>query len=188
MEDVRDVERRAARGREELVGFVAAVVEAGHGPQPVHAVQASESFDQLGAIQTKFWSTFEEHVDSEDDDDLSTPEFTQRAQDAGFSVDKLLRADRALASGNDPCSADIKLTCSILFKMVSRNVSSGVPWQGPLPSPRISPPRTLGDCLAKVSYQNSPRSSSAKLIAGANVVNPVSLARGKLASGMLMGK
>jgi hypothetical protein len=39
--------------------------------------------------------------------------------------------------------------------MVQRKFS-GVPWQGPLPKPRVSPPRTLGDALAKATHRNSP--------------------------------
>jgi len=151
-EDEEDAGRRAAQGREELSEMVATVVAAAQGPKPVHAVQDRDSIDQLGPIQTKFWNCSDDQVISEDDEDLSTTEFIHRAKEVGFTVDDLLRADKALASGMDPCSADIKLMHTILSTMVNRKVSGGVPWQGPLPSPRISPPRTLGDCLAKASY------------------------------------
>jgi len=39
---------------------------------------------------------------------------------------------------------------SIVTKLVQRKFT-GAPWQGPLPSPRVSPPRTLGDCVAKAT-------------------------------------
>jgi len=181
-EDEEDVRRRVAQGHEELSEMVATIVPATQGPKLVHAVQDRDSIDQLGPIQTKFWNCSDDQVISEDDEDLSMTEFIHRAKEVRFTVDDLLRADKALASGMDPCLANIKLTHTILSTMVNRKVSGGVPWQGPLPSPRISPPRTLGDCLAKASYQNSPRSSSAKLIAGAKIVNSLLPEGGKPAS------
>jgi len=126
-EEEEDEERRAARGREELPAFVEAVVAVGRGPKLVHAVQDQDQV-QLGAIHSKFWSCSHDQSDSEEeDDDLSTPEFIQRAQEVRCSVDELLRADKTLASGNDPNSEDVHLTCSILAKMVNRKFSGGVP-------------------------------------------------------------
>lgn len=78
----------------------------------------------------------------------STPEFVNEAVEAGFTVDQLLRAERALSSGNNsPIAKDILLSKEIVKKLVSQKRQL-IPWKGPLPKPRISPPRTLGDCLA----------------------------------------
>ena len=91
------------------------------------------------------------------DDEPSTPEFIKEALEAGFTLELLSRAENAFNSGSTPSSSDLKLANSIVSKMVERKID-GRPWQGPLPPPRVSPPRTFGDALAAATYQR--RSSS----------------------------
>jgi hypothetical protein len=105
-------------------------------------------------IHAKFWENSGVPDDSDDDADQeesSTPEFISDAMDAGFTLEQLSKAKRALNSGNTPCSDDVNLSKKIVSKLVQRNIN-GRPWQGPLPPPRVSPPRTLGDFLAMASY------------------------------------
>lgn len=120
-------------------------------PKPVHGQWANDA-SPARAIPSKFWA--HDGEDESDDEALvekqspSTPEFIVEALDAGFTVDQLARAEKALASSNVPSSGDRLLPNSIVAKMVERKLA-GAPWQGPLPSPRVSPPRTLGDCVSK---------------------------------------
>jgi hypothetical protein len=79
------------------------------------------------------------------------PEFISDAMDAGFTLEQLSKAERALNLGNTPCSDDVNLSKKIVSKDVQRKIN-GRPWQGPLPPPRVSPPRMLGDFLGMVSY------------------------------------
>jgi hypothetical protein len=38
---------------------------------------------------------------------------------------------------------------------MARKKLVGAPWEGPLPSPRVSPPRTLGDCIASAYHRST---------------------------------
>lgn len=145
-----DEDRRCKQGQEALSNVVALAVDASRRPKPVHG-QCAVDASPTQAISSKFWAH-----DGEDDSDNevlveqspSTSEFIMEALDAAFTMDQLARAEKALASGNASSSGDRLLPNSIVAKMVQRKLA-GAPWQGPLPSPRVSPPRTLGDCVAK---------------------------------------
>lgn len=73
--------------------------------------------------------------------------------DAGFTFEQLSRVEQALDSGTNLSPNDLRLPKYIVSAMVQRKLA-GTPWKGPLPAPRISPPRTLGDFLAKANQQN----------------------------------
>lgn len=66
-------------------------------------------------------------------------------------MEQVLRAKEGLTSGNR-FSVDHRFSMSLVSKVVHRR-STRAPCQGPLPPPRVSPPRTLGDCLAMVTHQ-----------------------------------
>jgi hypothetical protein len=144
-------DRRCTEGRAAIARAVDLAVEASRHTKPVHGVREKPT-----PIASKFWS----HSGDSDsnvsvDDDLSTPEFINRAASAGFTLDQLYKDEKALDSGNsDPLSSDIFLAKSIVSNLVQRKFN-GAPWKGPLPPPRVSPPRTLGDAMAKVAYQRS---------------------------------
>lgn len=136
----RSSEQKCAEGRAVLSRLVAMVAEASLRPKKSHSVP----------IKSKFWSQGDESEDSEDEEPASpsTPDFVSRAMEAGFTADQLLRAEHALSSGNkSPQSEDVFLSKLILDKLISKKNQLD-PWRGPLPKPRISPPRTLGDVLA----------------------------------------
>ena len=95
------------------------------------------------------------HDDGNSSSEPSTPVFVREALEAGFTIDQLSRAEKALDSGMH--SGDARLAYSIVSTMVQRKLA-GRPWQGRLPPPRISPPRTLGDAMATASYQRSSKS------------------------------
>lgn len=81
----------------------------------------------------------------------ATSEFIKDALDAGFTLDQLSRTERVLDSGKSPLSGDLHLPKSIITTLAQKKLAEA-PWQGPLPAPRVSPPRTLGDCLVKASH------------------------------------
>lgn len=122
-------------------------------PKPVHGSAS-------GAIPFRFWSqpgddlydkdNRDDHSSSEDDIP-STSEFARAAVEAGFTVDQFSRAERALDAGTVSSPGGVNLARSIVDKLVQRK-TSGRRWQGPLPPPRVSLPRTLGDAIAMASY------------------------------------
>ena len=125
-------------------------MEASRRPKPVHAVH-----EESKAISSKFWAQPGDQDQSDEDETRpSTPEFIEEAAHAGFSLDQLIRAEQSLNSGKTPTSEDLCLSKAIIHTMVQRKFA-GVPWQGPLPEPRVSPPRTLGDALAKATHRKS---------------------------------
>jgi hypothetical protein len=125
-------------------------VEVSRRPKPVHAVQ-----DSSGAISSKFWAQPGDQENSDEEEpEPSTPEFIKEAAQAGFSMDQLIRAEQSLNSGKTSTSEDLRLPKAILSTMVQRKFA-GVPWQGPLPEPSVSPLRTLGDALAKATHRKS---------------------------------
>ena len=158
-----DDERRCAEGRAELSRSVALVAAACRRPSPQ-------------SLPFKFWAQSSEGSEAEEGnhDDHSTPEvvdlihgdrnsssepstpvFVREALEAGFTIDQLSRAEKALDSGMH--SGDVRLAYSIVSTMVQRKLAER-PWKGQLPPRRISPPRTLGDAMATVSYQRSSKS------------------------------
>jgi hypothetical protein len=91
------------------------------------------------------------------------------AEAEGFTVDDLLQAEKEVKtpSSVSPISLESdhkeSLANKILDKLVRRKLVESS-WQGPLPRPRISPPRTIGDVLDKAMcnfrLKNSGRRSS----------------------------
>ena len=147
-EDGPDADLLVKRGREELSQCVEMVTAVTQRPKPIHATQP---------IHSMFWASSDAMDDSEDEDP-STPEFVQLALEAGYSIDELVATEDALNAGNS--SNNLKSAHSIVSNLVNRKITGGAPWQGPLPPPRISPPRTLGDFFAKASYRRSSVSRS----------------------------
>lgn len=94
-------------------------------------------------LVTRFWAT------GDSDDESSIAEEIEEEQD----VDDLVQADKELAatttanSGKPPIHKT-PLTNKIMDAMIQRR-RCGRPWQEPLPPPRVSPARTLGDELSK---------------------------------------
>ena len=145
-------------GREALSRAVALAADATRRPKPVHGVQRNiGKSPPVHAIPSKFWGHEDDSEESEDEgpeemqSEPSTPEFIKDVLDAGFTLEQLFRAEQALASGNVLSSDDRHLSKSIISKMVQRKLV-GAPWQGPLPSPQVSPPLTLGDFVAKATH------------------------------------
>ncbi|CAN6361771.1 unnamed protein product [Urochloa humidicola] len=145
-----DEDRRCKEGREALTRVVSRAVEASARPRRIHGVER---------INSKFWAREDSDSDSSVDEeliaeDISTPEFIAEAAAAGFSWQELQQAERELASPEVSSKSGIEETRS-LPSLASRIVSALVqrktenrPWKGPLPPPRVSPPRTLGDAFA----------------------------------------
>jgi len=164
-EIVEDVAQRRSEGRDALSRIVKLAAVLSQKPKPVHGADFVSKFWSSGAD-----SDSDESIDAEIDcssptsvpavavgfsaDDgnieISTPELVEEAIAAGYTVEDLFRAEEALGSGKT--SADRCSPLKLVSDLVQRK-GVGKPWQGPLPAPRISPPRTLGDCVAKATYQ-----------------------------------
>jgi len=84
----------------------------------------------------------------------STPTFINEALAAGFTVEQLARAEQAQDSGKSSSPTAHQLPNVIVSELVRRTIAMS-PWKGPLPSPRVSPSRTLGDCLAMASRRHT---------------------------------
>lgn len=110
-------------------------------------------------LASRFWATGDSDYESSDEEasdvvqvrDQSTPEFIAEARRAGFSMEDLVRAENELTTASTKTSqgtTSTPLATRILDSMVQRR-RAGRPWLGPLPPPRVSPVRTLGDELNK---------------------------------------
>jgi hypothetical protein len=111
----------------------------------------------------RFWANSNDQSD-DDEAEVQTPmieEFIDAAASAGYNMQDLIRAEEEIAdmekvSFPSPSSADFRCPLSTkIVKAIVRGKSlkhHGTPWQGSLPKPRISPPKTLGDAVVKNSY------------------------------------
>jgi hypothetical protein len=109
----------------------------------------------------KFWaSSVESESDEEIEGFLVTPtkdEVVEASARVGFAVQDLVHAEEELASMNKVATSrsSVDLRCPLSSKIVKATVQDkslkqrGKPWQGALPKPRISPPKTLGDAVIK---------------------------------------
>jgi hypothetical protein len=142
-----DEEWRRVEGREALSRTVAWAAEACRRPSPVHGVSP---------IRSKFWAGGEDSEDDEPDvptaQSPSTPEFVKDAMDAGFTIGQLIKAKQVLSSGKSSTTDNVHLPSTIISTMVKKKLV-GTPWQGPLPAPRVSPPRTLGDFMTRATHR-----------------------------------
>jgi len=146
-----DEDQRRKEGREALSSFVAMAAEVSRRPTPVHGVQ------KASPLKSKFWASGGDSDESEEDEPKvhspSTLEFVKEALDAGFTIDQLATAEQVLDTGKASLPRDLLLPRAIVESLIKRKLV-GEPWQGPLPAPRVSPPRTLGDFLAKASHRD----------------------------------
>lgn len=81
--------------------------------------------------------------EDQDEEDLSTPDFVERALAAGFSKSDLIKAEAALRSGATTSSLPHRIIDAVASHRGMK------PSRGPLPQPRASPPVTLGDVQTK---------------------------------------
>jgi hypothetical protein len=104
----------------------------------------------------RFWAQGEE---TDDDEEISTPtteEMITAASREGFMIEELIKAEEELlvaekVSFQSPSSSDFRCPLSTkIIKAVTHERSlkyKAKPWTGPLPKPRVSPPKTLGDAV-----------------------------------------
>lgn len=149
-EDEGEEVRRRRSGHEALSREVALAAAVSRRPAPVHGVEP---------LKSKFWALGEDSDESDvDEAELatatpSTPVFINEALDAGFTIEQLAMAEQALDSGISSSPTALRLPKVIVSEMVRRNLAR-MPWKGPLPGPRVSPPRTLGDFLATANRRH----------------------------------
>jgi hypothetical protein len=143
-------EAKCAKGRLELSRIVQMVVASSDRPKPVHGPEFG--FGRFWAVGKDSDELSEADGSSDSDEVISTTAFIAEAAAAGFEAQDLYKAEQELAivgsgsnSGKYPKS---QLASRIIDSMVRRKLYPEA-WQGPLPPPRISPPRTLGDVLEK---------------------------------------
>lgn len=108
----------------------------------VHGVE-----DCMGS---RFWALGEEsELESEDDDSI-----------VSIDTPELIEAEKELNDESSVCSPrGSSLANKIVNKIVDHQLA-GRPWRGKLPSPRISPPRTIGDAIASAKVRNNPSHST----------------------------
>jgi hypothetical protein len=93
----------------------------------------------------KFWALGDESED--EDTNKSMPHETTRLP-CELSTEKVRTSP--LINSEPPCSSPIHVVNGRSKERVPQNKVK--PWIGPLPKPRISPPKTLGDAMIKNSH------------------------------------
>jgi hypothetical protein len=108
----------------------------------------------------RFWVPLDE---SDDEADIATPtteELISAASREGFTIEELVTAHAELEAAEKvsfPSPSSSNFRCPLANKIVKaltrdRSLKHQMkPWSGPLPKPRISPPKTLGDAVIKNS-------------------------------------
>jgi hypothetical protein len=126
-----------------------------HEPPHVHGVEQWQG--------SKLWAIGEGYssVESdEEEDEAASPVLVQEALIAGFTIDQICQAEAEL---DTPPAATTKVCAKLKEGSISKQIvdvwvnnrrKQGKPWSGPLPPPRQSPPRTLGDAVAKARVVN----------------------------------
>jgi hypothetical protein len=110
---------------------------------------------------SKFWTNGDEDDSTvaSDDEDITSPTLVSEALAAGFTVDQIHQAEPELqppTSSTTEAGAKVSetsLSKQIVNVWVNNHSKKIKPWKGPLPPPRQSPPRTLGDALAKAKVE-----------------------------------
>jgi hypothetical protein len=123
----------------------------------------------------KFWVTTDDIENDEDEEvAITTPtkeEIVVAAMRAGFSVEDLIQVENEIdnmekVSCSSPSRAEFRCSspsstefrCPLSSKIIKAIVRGKSlkhyekPWQGSLPKPRISPPKTIGDAVIKNSF------------------------------------
>jgi hypothetical protein len=133
-------------------------------PKPIHAVRevavgpATKITSREGEstpIPFKFWAG-PESDDDDDDGSPSTAELISEALDAGYLMEDLAKAEKALA--------ERRRALALVADLVHKKMAAVEPWQGPLPARRVSPPRTLGDVLSTTLQKSSSRMRPSRLV------------------------
>jgi hypothetical protein len=107
----------------------------------------------------RFWALDDEtEYDEEEITTPTTEDLITAASRTGFSIEELIQAEAELhevgkVSHSSPDSADFRCPrAGKIIRAITRGKSlkhQVKPWKGPLPKPRVSPPRTLGDAVIK---------------------------------------
>jgi hypothetical protein len=116
---------------------------------------------------SKFWATGDDYSstesvcssnESDDEDETSSPTLAKEALEAGFTLDQIRHAETELdtpPTGTSKVCAQLQegsISKQIVDAWVFNRRKQGNPWRGPLRPPRQSPPRTLGDAMAKAKF------------------------------------
>jgi hypothetical protein len=112
---------------------------------------------------SKFWATREDGDSSREEDegcDEATPMLMDEALAVGFTIDQIhqVEAELETPSTSTP-KVQMKLkegsfSKQIIDAWVRNRWNDGKPWIGPVPPPRKSPLRTLGDAIATTKVEN----------------------------------
>jgi hypothetical protein len=115
--------------------------------------------------RSKFWAAGESDVSSvsssKDDSVL-----VEEALEAGLSLEQIRQAEEELVSPSPDATKVSKqlkegsMAKKVIDVWVNNQRNKGRPWCGPLPPPRQSPLRTLGDALANAKIEKRRCSSS----------------------------
>jgi hypothetical protein len=99
----------------------------------------------------------------QDEDDssmqtLNSPEFCWVAMEVGFTESELLQAEEEVKISPNS-KKYIALEGSLASRVIKDIISNKKvkPWSGPLPPPRISPRRTIGDAIAMAHVRTNPQ-------------------------------
>jgi hypothetical protein len=99
----------------------------------------------------------------QDEDDssmqtLNSPEFCRVAMEVGFTESELLQAEEEVKISPNS-KKYVALEGSLASRVIKDIISNKKvkPWSGPLPPPRISPRRTIGDAIAMAQVRTNPQ-------------------------------
>jgi hypothetical protein len=109
-------------------------------------------------FRLRTWASQESDSES-DDESLASPELMREAFAEGFLTCDIQEEEEELQTPNPTEIRELKqgsISKKLIYTWVRNRRDKVKPWQGPLPPPRVLPPRTIGDALAATTIQVRP--------------------------------
>jgi hypothetical protein len=166
-QDQKDEEERFMLDKERMARTTEIAITAGQrNTQRAHV----HGVEQLQG--SKFWDTGNEDDSSEESEtEEATPTLIREALEAGFTIEQLRQAEAELETPSPSTPKVVRtnlkedsMAKQIVGTWITNRRKNGKPWTGPLPPPRKSPLRTLGDALAKARVVKRRSSDNMKAI------------------------
>jgi hypothetical protein len=147
-----DEDSRPSKEKEQMAWGIDLSIISGEGKHPrphVHGVEPSRG--------SKFWASGDDEysLEESDDEEIAVITLLEEAIVVGFSMKQLCQDEEELTQLKED-----SMSKKVVDLWVANRRNKAKLWRGPLPPPRQSPLRTLGDAMAKAKIAPKKKLSS----------------------------